>query len=70
MFESDYRVVFTDLQGNNVASWVQARNDHTAVAMATMFAVSGQWDTERGADIRAMLTSGNLANVYAVLETN
>lgn len=49
--------------------WVEARGEHHAVAEATMLVMGGTGN-EIAKAIHAWLISGQIHNVYAVIETN
>lgn len=73
---NEYRVTFyanfRNLVSNKLASetmWVEANNEHHAVAEASMLAMAG---TGNGTaeTIGEWLRNGQITNVYSVIETN
>lgn len=49
--------------------WVEANNDHHAVAEATMLAMGGTGN-DKAEIIGKWMRDGRITNVYAVIETN
>lgn len=68
-----YRVTFynrnIDHGVDSTTIWVEASNDHHAVAEATMLAMGGTGN-EDAEQIGAWLRAGKVTSVYAVTETS
>jgi len=63
------RKVLGHYKVDSTTLWVEANNDHHAVAEATMLAMAGTGN-ENAQEIGRWLVAGEVTNVYAVIETN